>query len=192
MILSSEQKVAHENIPLPSKTFQVTKVKDDPNFPIRNETWLPVLWMLKWQLGRACSEPLSVWEKKCVEVKDWKYERLGTENFLCNSVTSHFLLKTLPRLKQCFHSVNCFAAISAWEMLTPQPHSSVYWHAALQLFAGILLLLHHLALCIYAGYSEFSLRSKSLSRGSNIHHASELPTCLFLQCPCHKILPSIK
>lgn len=104
-----------------------------------------------------------------------------------DSVTSSSLLKTLPCLQPCFHF---FAAISVWEMLTPQPHSSVYWHAELQLFAGILLLLHHLALCAYAWYSKFSLRWESLSRDSNIHHASEPLTCLFLQCQCHKILPS--
>lgn len=47
MILSSEQKVAYANVPLPSKTFQVTKLKDEQNFTIRNETRLLVLWMLK-------------------------------------------------------------------------------------------------------------------------------------------------
>lgn len=165
-------------MPLPSKAFQVAKVKDEQN-SIRNETWLLALWMLKWQLSRAPLAPLPVWErKKC---------RLGTQNFLRNCVTSSSLLKTLPYLKPCFHFS---AAISVWEMLTPQPRSSVYWHAELQLFTGILLLLHHLALCAYAWYSKFSLRLESLSRDSNIHHASELLTCLFLQCQCHKILPS--
>lgn len=47
MILSSEQKIAYVNMPLPNKTFQVDKVKDEQNFTIRNETWLPILWMLK-------------------------------------------------------------------------------------------------------------------------------------------------
>lgn len=32
MILSSEQKIAYGNMPLPSETFQVTRVKDEQKF----------------------------------------------------------------------------------------------------------------------------------------------------------------
>lgn len=148
MILSAEQNVAYANMPLPRKTSQVTKVKDEQNFTIRNEMWLLILWMLKWQLSRASLEPLCVWEmEKCREVKDWKYEKRGTQNFLFNSITSKFssqnsaLLEAMLPLHNLFCShfsvaagntkamqqciLTCWAVVICWHFTPASPPCTV-------------------------------------------------------------------
>ena len=127
--------------------------------------------------------------KKCREVKDWKGERLGSQNLLRNSVISGFLFRVLLHSPEATLPLSeMVAGVSAYEILTPQPRSSsVLSH---RWFTKNMPLFHHLALCTSAEYCKFRLSSKySLIRGSYTHHASELPARLLLQCRCCKLLP---
>lgn len=175
MIFSSEQKIAYGNTPLPSKTFQVTRVKDEQKFLYQERTLgnrSSRCWDESWAVppGTLClSRRWRNGERwRTEKVKGWAHKTV------CATVSLQVFSSKL-----CLTWSNAAALWNGCSRLGVGDTNATATCSSIlscRLFAAVTLLLRHLALCPYTGYSDFSCRSKSsFSRGSRIHPAVPVP-----------------